>query len=185
MPYRYLKRLHDTPYFHIYNRGNNKKNIFLSPHDYERFIFKLKEYAEFEGVSVLAYCLMRNHFHLLLAEEKSGDIACLMQRLGVAYAMYFNLKYGHVGHLFQGPYGERAVESTEDLLQVSAYIHNNPMTLGGSPEEYRWSSYADYLSGQSSWVNKDAVLGAMQEVDKVAAYKHFVSLAQDLVLLPG
>jgi putative transposase len=182
MPYRFLHRISAGPYFHIYCRGNNKNNIFLSAHDYFRFEDRLREYSDLEKVEVLAFCLMRNHYHLLLHESDFGSIARLMQRLNLSYAKFFNAKYGSVGHLFQGPYGERAVESDGDLLNVSAYIHNNPRDLGVDPRVYRWSSYSDYLSGLSSWLKKDHILSFFPEPSKVSVYQEFVTSAQNLVL---
>lgn len=181
MPYRFIKRTADGPYFHVFNRGSNKKAIFLSNLDYQRFLDKLQEYSPEEGVKVVCYCLMRNHYHLLLMENESGEIARLMQRLNVAYAMYFNLKYKQSGHLFQGPYGERCIDSDAYMVEVSAYIHNNPRAKG-LPVDYRWSSYPDYLSGRASWLYKDPVLGYFPEVNKVQAYSQYVDASQDLVL---
>ncbi len=182
MPYRYLKRHTDSSYFHVYNRGNNKESLFLTPVDYQRFIDNIQKYSELENVRVVSYCLMRNHYHLLLKEMEAGAIARLMQRLNVAYAMYFNPKYKHIGHLFQGPYGEREIDSDGYLVQASAYIHNNPHHIGRDIETYPWSSYQDYLSGRNSWLIKDVILDYFPEANKVGAYQNFVQSAQDLVL---
>jgi putative transposase len=182
MPYRYLNRQEETPYFHVFARGNNKQSIYLSHPDYHRFLSKLQQYAIESDVPVLAYCLMRNHYHLLLQEIQPGAIARLMHRLNVSYAMYFNARYKRIGHLFQGPYGERSVASDEYLLQVSAYIHNNPLGIGANPETYPWSSYSDYLGGQNTWIQKNTVLSYFPDAAKVDSYRQFVASAQDLVL---
>lgn len=182
MPYRYIKRISDSPYFHVFNRGSDKKAIFLSQTDYLRFASKMEELSRLEGVKVLAYCLMKNHYHLLLREVSEADIARFMKRLNGSHALYFNLKYKHSGHLFQGPYQDRPVTDKAYLLQVSAYIHNNPWVLGVDPESYRWSSYSSYLSGMSSWVSKDDVLNLFDEINKPEAYRSFVDSRQNLVL---
>lgn len=185
MPYRYLKRIDDSQYFHVFNRGNDRKNIFLSAADYGRFLEKLQEYSLKHNVEVVAFCLMRNHYHLLLQEAEIGGIAKLMQRLNVAHAMYFNKRYQQIGHLYQGPYKEKCINTDAYMLQVSAYIHNNPVGIGKDPQSYVWSSFPDYLGGQASWLNKAPILGYFAESNKVQAYQDFVVAHQDQVLLPA
>ena len=107
-----------------------------------------KEISEGRNIKLINFCLMPNHFHLTLCEFKEGGIAQYMQRVLTAYTKYFNTKYKKSGHLFQGPYKAVHIESDEQLLHLSAYIHRNPIKVSGwknKLEKYPWSSYQDYV----------------------------------------
>jgi len=165
-------------YYHIYNRGNDKRNIFLNVRDYVRFLFLIlyfrsplsfynlgrivsyfvrhrvfntgdeKGVAKSRYVDLIAFCLMPNHFHLIVREAKEKGISKYMQRVLDAYTKYFNEKYNRSGHLFQGPYQIVHVESNEQLIYLSAYIHRNPRELRkwrDREKNYPWSSYQDYI----------------------------------------
>ncbi len=98
-------------------------------------------------VELVSFCLMNNHFHLILRELVEGGIAQYMQRVSVAYAMYFNTKYGSAGHVFGGPYKSVHIKDNRQLMYLSAYIHRNPHELKawrGKEAEYPWSSLHDY-----------------------------------------
>ncbi len=131
-------------YYHIFNRGNRKAEIFLSNEDYAVFLLKLEEYTRRDDVSVLAYCLMRNHYHLILRQDGATPISSTMRSLGSAYARYFNWQHGEVGHLCQGRYGSRLIGSTEDLINVARYVHLNPQSFA-RPQDYPWSDFRQYL----------------------------------------
>ncbi|MBI2099929.1 MAG: transposase [Candidatus Vogelbacteria bacterium] len=99
-------------------------------------------------VELVAFCLMPNHFHLIIKEAKEGGISHYMQRILNSYTKYFNTKYQLSGHLFQGPFKSVHISDNNQLLHLSAYIHRNPRELKdwrGSESEYRWSSYQDYV----------------------------------------
>ena len=97
-------------------------------------------------MSVLAWCLMENHVHLLV-EDGGGVLSSAMHRLGTIYARHYNERAGRVGHLFRGRFLSSPVETESYLLEAVRYIHNNPSKAGLCPaEDYRWSSYRDYLS---------------------------------------
>lgn len=129
--------------YHVYNRGNRKNPIFLGSEDYATFLFKLQEFAARYGVTVLAYCLMPNHYHLLLRQESTRPLSRLMQALGSSYSQYFNWQHQEVGCLCQGRYGARRIGSAEDLVNVARYIHLNPQTFT-DPKTYSWSDLRDY-----------------------------------------
>lgn len=133
--------------YHVFARGNNKGPIFFNTGDYERFLNNLELFRDKFKFSLFAYCLMPNHFHLLLRSGKV-TISEIMQPILTAYTMYINKKYERVGHLFQGRYGSIVVEKESYLLQVFRYIHLNPVKAGtvATVEEYPWSSYFKYLS---------------------------------------
>lgn len=162
-------------YYHIYNRGNSKQVIFKSNNDYERFKkilyiantpeqFKLRAFDEVEVfdidreealVHIGAYCLMPNHFHLLLTPAQEGGIPKFMLKLATSYALYFNKKYDRIGSLFEGPYRAKYADSDRYLKYLFAYIHLNPFSnKEGEIQsffnsnkflEYTHSSLPDYL----------------------------------------
>lgn len=172
-------------YYHIYNRGNDKKLIFLDENDYARFLFltlycqgkypfyNISRYASYlvkhrvfnieekilsrilesRIVDLVEFSLMPTHFHFLLYERIDGGISRYMQRILNAYTKYFNTKYGRNGHLFQGPFNAVYIETNEQLLHLSAYIHRNPRELEEWKDKehlYFWSSYQDY-AGRNRW----------------------------------
>jgi putative transposase len=176
--------------FHILNRGVDKRKIFLDERDYFRFIHNLFEFNDtspafnlgyFLGrtqsidlrnqyserrsrqliVEILAFCLMPNHFHLLLRQKENGGITKFMRKLSVGYANYFNQKYKRTGTLFQGRYKAVLVNRGTHFIHLPYYIHFNPLDLIMPEwrtgkiknyqkaikflENYRWSSHLDYI----------------------------------------
>ena len=108
-----------------------------------------------------AYCLMKNHYHLLL-ETPSGNLSQVMQHINGAYTNYFNAKRKRAGHLFQGRYKSILIEADSYALELSRYIHLNPARVGASvvPDDYRWSSYKDYIGLRETpkWLNTAFIL---------------------------
>lgn len=143
---RQARKVSSTGIYHVFMRGNNKQQIFLDEGDNERFMAILKEYSEKCGFSLLAYCLMGNHIHLLI---KVGDIelSSVMKRIVVKFVYHYNVKYGRMGHLFQDRFGSEVVETDEYLLQAVRYIHQNPVKAGlcKSLDEYKYSSFNEYF----------------------------------------
>ena len=170
-------------YYHLYNRGTEKRKIFLDRADWDRFVkllylcnasesvqisadrFTYAEcFAHERGeplIAIGAYCLMPNHFHLLVREIEEGGISKFMQKLLTAYTMYFNTKYQRSGALFQGKFKAMHVASDRHLKYLYTYIHLNPVTRidpkwkerGATDRrkakaylaDYKHSSYADYM----------------------------------------
>ena len=128
--------------YHLMERGIRRQAIFEEEEDYHVFLAILKSAMAKYGCILHAYCIMTNHFHLLL-ETGEAEISKFMKQLANCYAMYFNRKYGYKGHLFEGRYKACLVESDSYFLQTSRYIHLNPVKAGivAYPEDYRWSSY--------------------------------------------
>lgn len=130
-------------YYHVYNRGNHKQQIFLREKDYIVFKNQLFKYAKKHRVSVISYCLMPNHYHFIV---KCGieiiSIPKFMQSLGVAYVLYFNRQHNKIGRLYQGPFQIRRISGVRDLNTMISYIKHNPLEAqlvgGGSLESYRW-----------------------------------------------
>jgi len=134
-------------YYYIYNQGNRKQDIFLDKSDYLKYLEKLREYKKKHNISIICYCLMPNHFHLLLRQDADIPIYKFMHALHTSYSMYVNHKHDRTGHLFQGKYKQKEIDKNEYLLQLSSYIHLNPVVSGlvEKLEDYQWSSYLDYI----------------------------------------
>ncbi len=134
-------------FYHIYNRGNNKEKIFFERENYRFFLTKFIEYMPPNEVEIHAYCLMPNHYHLIVRVMEEFNYSRAMQHFGISYAKSINSWYGRAGHLFQGRFGARLVHSAEYLLHLSRYIHLNPVDarLVKSAQDWEFSSYRDYL----------------------------------------
>jgi len=141
---RLARELSESGYYHLIVRGIGRQAIFEDEEDYAFYLSRLSLYSREEAIPVCAYCLMENHVHLLVKDEK-GHMSSMMKRLGVSYAHYFNQKYVRVGHLFQDRYMSESVSDETYLLVVLRYILNNPQKAGiCKTEDYVWSSYALY-----------------------------------------
>lgn len=138
-------------YYHIYNRGNSKQKIFLDDKDYDRFIkilylcnsdlnINFRDVVESEKdiyqydrgeeiVNIGAYCLMPNHFHILIREKEENNISAFMKKLSTAYVMYFNKKYKRTGSLFEGKFKSQHASEDNYLKYLFSYIHLNPLKI--------------------------------------------------------
>ena len=134
-----------TGIYHVIVRGIGQQDIFHEEDDFTRYLETTKKVSMESGVSVLGYCLMTNHVHLLLREDY-GDISVFMKSLGVSYAYWYNWKYERIGHVFQDRFKSECVEDDAYLMTVIRYIHQNPVkaSVVSKPEEYAWSSCAAY-----------------------------------------
>jgi putative transposase len=130
-------------YYHVINRGNNRENIFKDDRDREKFLEYLQKASERFSIVIHTYCLMNNHFHLLVQTPQS-NLSMAMQWINVSYATYFNRKRGRHGHLFQGRFKAILIDADEYLQHLSRYIHLNPVRakIVRTASKYRWSSYA-------------------------------------------
>jgi putative transposase len=171
-------------YYHVYNRGVEKRDVFLNDSDYLRFLKSLNYFNQEEPifslywndikkkdlgvgplksklVDIVAYCLNHNHFHLLLKQRIDGGISEFMKRLGAGYTGYFNHKHKRSGALFQGRFKSIHVNSNAYLLYLSAYINENNFIHGYSKDSRAWkySSYLDYIGKrQGKMCEKDIIL---------------------------
>ncbi|MDO8686655.1 MAG: transposase [Candidatus Berkelbacteria bacterium] len=191
-------------YFHIYNRSVEKRLIFSDDKDHWRFmtlllvlqgdllinqmnrVVNLVEHRRFDNeifediledpyVELISFCLMPNHFHLILRAMKEGGISKFMQRLLDAYTKYFNIRHERVGHLFGGRFQSVHIDKDEYLNHLSAYIHLNPWGLKewrGKEIQYPWSSFTDFTK-ENRWGN---FLNPNIIMDKFSAaeYRSFV-----------
>lgn len=132
--------------YHIIQRGNERKNIFLCDEDKLRFLDIMARARKKYNFLVYGYCLMDNHIHLLV-NDNGNDVSKIMKSINVSYVSYFNRVYLRIGHLFQDRFKSEIITDDSYLLEVSRYIHNNPVKAGivQKPEDYYWSSYNVYI----------------------------------------
>lgn len=165
--------------YHITNRGNSRQNIFVDSGDRMVFLNRLRHVVVEHGLKVHAYCLMTNHYHLVL-ETSNRHIGDSMWALNTYYSKQYHIKYGTSGHLFQGRYRSVLVEKDAYLLEVSRYVHLNPVKacLAALPEHYPWSSMKVYTGegADSSLIYRDTILGYFNEDLEAAqeSYRRFV-----------
>ena len=166
----------ESEIYHVFSRGVGGHILFEDDEDKQRFLTLLQAAAKEYGAELYAYCLMGNHFHVLIKKE----LEQLSQLIGVfqgRYAKYFNARHERFGHLFQGRFGSKPVVSDEQLMTVVRYIHLNPAEDGLSDScEYPWSSYAEYL-GMPKLVSTDFVLGVFGGVERFASFHEHGLLA--------
>lgn len=146
--------------YHIVSRGNNRQTVFQSPNDYKRFLTTLHKVKDKKPFHLYAYCLMPNHIHLLM---EVGEVPTwiVLQRVLSSYTAYFNHRHRRHGHLFQGRYKAILCEKNNYLLELTRYIHLNPVRakLVKGSEEWKWSGHAGYLSGNDPLLSQNTVLG--------------------------
>ncbi|RSL35103.1 transposase [Salibacterium salarium] len=137
--------------FHITSRGNRRASIFYDDDDCFMYLTLLEETRMQFPFLLHAYCLMSNHIHLLL-ETQDHSTSIIMKDLHAKYAIYFNKRHQFSGHLFQGRYGGHLVKDNDYFLQVSRYIHLNPVKAGlvRNPVRYPWSSYHAFVTPSSN-----------------------------------
>jgi len=201
MPYKnQIKRLAEGACYHAYNRGHNRQQIFLDEHDYHTFLYILKKYLDPDfreikylpnGESVLvainkpmynkvelhAYCLMPNHFHLLVKQISRDGMSRLLNVVSSQYSAYFNNKYEREGTIWQGTYKAAFVKTEEQYLHLSRYIHLNP-SLFMQIEQYPYSSYSVFIGKkkQPNWLRVEDISCHFASLQKNSeeSYRRFV-----------
>ncbi len=181
MPSRNIPLVNNQIY-HIYNRGSEKRSIFGSYKDQQRFL-KTLAYYQLEGpkpkfsqfqrfkniktdpnqkiVEIICYCLMPNHFHLLIKQLKDNGITEFLSKLTNSYTKYYNTKFDRIGPLFQGEFKAVIIETDEQLTHLSRYIHLNPLAslLTKDLSTWEWSSYQEYINNINNLCAKKQILG--------------------------
>lgn len=202
----------ENSFYHLYNRGVEKRKIFKDEQDYKVFLKYLREYLSpppdpknlkvsfvskgqtFKGVprlprnytkeiGLVAFCLMPNHFHLLIKQADKNSMQRFMQSLVTRYSMYFNKRYDRVGTLFQGRYKAVLVKDEPYLLHLSRYIHLNPEEQTSDIKSW-YSSYSSYLGERKlGWLRPEIVLSFFNQTNlpflkRTNTYKDFVEKYQ-------
>lgn len=193
--------------YHVLSRGTGEGNTFLDKRDYSRFLeasiyyqkanpparFSFRKRLEEKVlaniatldnlVEIICYCLMPNHFHLLLKQTKNKGISLFMGRLNNSYTRYFNTRHQRRGRLFQGPFKAKRIETDEQLIHVSRYIHLNPTVgfLVKNLNNYPYSSYLEYIGKKEGKgiCQKDLVLAHFSSPKE---YEKFVLDQKDYAL---
>ena len=198
-----VKIYRENSIYHIYNRGVEKRKIFLNEQDYKVFLTCLKQYLSnpetgprrqvlqgqtlqyhasknyYGEIELLSFCLMPNHVHLLIKQKDKNAIKKFTQSLFTRYSIYFNRKYRRSGSLFQGRYKATNVIDKDYLLDLSRYIHKNPLKYTKDLIE-SYSSYSIYLGlVNTAWVNKNIILDYFNKSEfmkrhNIKSYKYFV-----------
>lgn len=157
-------------YYHVYARGASKQPIFLEPADYDYFISLFSRYLSskpkqdklginyphlYGRIELLSYCLMSNHFHLLIYQYEQGSMSQLMRSIMTSYSRYFNFKYKRTGSLYEDTYKASLINADSYLTHISRYIHLNPRYW----QRYRYSSIRNYIDNRDDeWLLKDKVM---------------------------
>ncbi len=145
-------------FYHVISRGDDRKRIFVRGRDYEKFFDYIAAAKDKFRFFLYAYCLMPNHYHLLL-ETTLPNISRTMQYINGSYTTYYNTKYQRCGHLFQGRFKSIVVERASYFLELSRYIHLNPVRakLVDAPDEYVWSSYRGYIGSTDKNIDAEQI----------------------------
>ena len=176
---RPLRITYPGAFYHITSRGNERKDIFKSQQDRDKFLSYLGSATRRYGALIHTYCLMSNHYHLLM-QTPLGNLSQIMRHINGAYTTYFNAKRQRSGHLFQGRYRATLVDIDEYAKELSRYIHLNPIRAGivDKPEQYRWSSYLYYIGQEKppEWLFRDFILNYFGKnfSDAQRRYRNFV-----------
>lgn len=212
-----IKQYASNSYYHIYNRGVEKRIIFVDQQDYAVFLSYLKEYLlprndkelhdklsdptisatkrdkilkmlrlnNFNNeISLLAYCLMPNHFHFLVRQKSLESIDKFMNSLGTRYTMYFNRKYKRVGSLYQGVYKAVLISTDQQLLHLSRYIHKQALASQGQALEAQPCSYFEYVGRRKSeWIQPENILSFFSELNPDLSYEAFVNQKEEVGVL--
>lgn len=206
---RDYKSFAPNSYYHVYNRGNGKDSIFKDDEDYLFFLSRLEENLfpsrrledrlqgkrlsakthtlyerktlPDESFELVCYCLMPNHYHLLIKQTGDVSVAKLISKVCTGYSKYFNKKYSRVGHLFQDKFKAAKIDENDYIRWLSAYIHQNPHTahLVRNLKEYPWSSYKEYMHPQAQGLCKtDIILG---QFTNPSAYNQFLKESAEII----
>ncbi|MFO7761601.1 MAG: transposase, partial [Desulfobia sp.] len=176
---RPLRIEYPNAWYHVMNRGRRGEDIFSAKEDYEMFVVVLQEAAELFCCRIAAYCLMPNHYHLLV-QTPQGNLSRIMRHVSSVYTQRFNRRQQTAGQLFRGRYKSILVEEDSYLLELLRYIHRNPVRAGLSKTvaEYQWSSHKGYVSpaGKWDWLYRELLLGMFADKpdNTVKAYRQFV-----------
>ncbi len=208
-----LKEYQKNSYYHIYNRGTEKRHIFQDQQDYSIFLTYLRNYLVpkdeealrdiiedwhsskeekkrakhdldlnnfSDEITLLAYCLMPNHFHFLIKQKGPNSIDKFMNSLGTRYTMYFNKKYKRVGSLYQGVYKASMVFTDDQLLKLSKYIHKQALAVPSLTGSGQPSSYPVFINKEKNdWVTPQEILDYLTKEFPKFSYKDFINDEND------
>ncbi|MGL5414527.1 MAG: transposase [Clostridium sp.] len=173
------REIYDGGIYHITNRGNRRCDIFKDCEDFQYFINLICDGIKFfgsENLSVIAYCLMDNHIHLLI-KVQNVTLGEFIGRVTSLYTRYFNKKNNYTGHLFGDRYHLEEVKNDAGLMEVSRYIHLNPVraSMVKFPQDYEWSSYGVFIGEKDEkFTDSDLILRKFIYKYRFVLYKEYV-----------
>jgi len=161
-------------YYHIYNRGVEKRNIFANDENYRFLLRRIKEFLPEYPVTFIAYCLMFNHYHFLIRAEEDGGISPFLQRLFNSYTQAFNKQENRSGTLFEGRAKSKLIDNTNYLFHIARYIHLNPVLAGlvKKPENWLYSNYREFIGLRQGTLYNAAFV--REQFDTPQEYRKFV-----------
>jgi putative transposase len=178
-------------FYHVYSRGVDRRSVFLRYGHFSRFLstvrlilktgsatersIKNQSQALKPGVEILAYCLMPNHYHFLMKQVEDNGISTFMHKLDTSYSKYFNMNSNRTGHLFEYAFKAKSIDSDEELLHVSRYIHLNPVVahLVDEPEQWKWSSCREYVDIETKgFCQTEEILASFSTIESYKAFIH-------------
>ncbi len=178
---RPLRIEYENAFYHVMNRGRGRENTFLSDDDFKYFLYCIEQASLRFNIEVHSYCLMTNHYHLLI-KTPDANLGRAMKHINGLYTQYFNRTHNTDGALFRGRYKAVLVDADNYLLHVSRYIHRNPIETSNPLIEelvkYKWSSYPAFIRRgvTPKWLVRDFIFSLQGKKRKYAAYKQFVEL---------
>ena len=177
---RHPRKMSKSNIYHVMMRGNGRRNIFEDDEDKLKFIDTIYEKNKKENYSLYAYCIMDNHVHLVI-ENKKEILSKIMKSINTTYANYYNRKYRRIGHVFQDRFKSEEIEDERYLLAAVRYVHNNPIkaNMVKSMNEYKWSSYREYIQGNKKCIDIDYMLNIFSE-DKKLALQKFIKFSEQI-----
>jgi len=168
---------YEGAFYHLLSRGNEHKDIFIDDDDRHMFLDTVGDMAERFEIDIFAYVLMDNHYHLLVRTQRA-NLTKAMHWFGVTYTTRFNYRHSRSGHLFQGRYKSIVVQNDAYMLQLSFYIHRNPLRGGIVKRlaDYHWSSYRAYAYGKQvpAWLSTDLILAQIAGKEQHRLYREKV-----------
>ena len=215
-----IKQYIENGYYHIYNRGVEKRRIFLDEQDYNVFLKYLKEYLNpkdedslrrqlthpmtctaekdkilkllrlnnfHEEITMLAYCLMTNHFHFFVKQKNKKSIDSFMQSISTSYTLYFNRKYKRVGSLFQSVYKAILITNEQQFLHLSRYIHKQALaSLAPEAEQNQPCSFQEYIGNRhTEWIHPENILTYFSKNIPSLSYEAFIRQSEDVQYVRG
>ena len=191
---RDYKNYSSGEFYHIYNRGNAKQNIFINNEDFKFFLLRLRQNlfpkedsnSRIQNLpagsfSLISYCLMPNHFHLIVKQNSEIPTSKLVLKVCTSYSKYFNKKYEQVGHVFQDRFKQVHIDDSSYLTWLVAYVHQNPKVAGlvKDLKDYPWSSYLDFLEKRGDGIcDKEIILSQFKNI---ADFENFIEDSYDII----
>ena len=176
---RPLRIEYENAFYHVMNRGRGRDNTFLSDDDFKYFLYSIEQASLRFNIEVHSYCLMTNHYHLLI-KTPDANLGRAMKHINGLYTQYFNRAHNTDGALFRGRYKAVLVDADNYLLHVSRYIHRNPIETStpmvDDLAKYKWSSYSSFIKRGATpkWLVRDFIFSLQGKKRQYAAYKQFV-----------